>query len=147
MGTDVSIVKKWIFKNDISRNVMIINMTQYSDWKSVIDKIVSCEIVISESLHGLIVAETYGIANIWVEFVKHPNYWNFKYEDYFESIDKKDKIIQLHNEGDIFEILELAKQWKKSDIDYCKLLSYFPFELKKNAIVNRQLIDAAKGEK
>lgn len=147
MGTDISIVKEWISRNGISKDVVIINMTKYSDWKLIINRIISCDVVISESLHGLIVAETYGIANVWVEFVEHPEHWNFKYEDYFESIGKKEKIKQLQNGVDISELLDLARRWKKADIDYRKLLSYFPFELKENAIVNHQLIEGIKEEK
>jgi pyruvyltransferase len=46
----------------------------------------SCEFIVSESLHGLIIAEAYRIPNIYISF--GPLAQDFKYEDFFLSIHK-----------------------------------------------------------
>lgn len=110
-------------------DLKIISMTRYDKWTDIIDEICSCKFIISESLHGLIVAETYGIPNVWVECKVHPDYWDFKFEDYFESIGKSESIIKLQNEIDYIRIEEKISTWRKGEIDYCKLLSLFPFPI------------------
>jgi len=72
------------FKND--DDIKIIDFKRYSDWKTVIKQIVSCEFIVSESLHGLIISEAYKIPNIWVSFGDIGQ--DFKYEDFFMSLGK-----------------------------------------------------------
>lgn len=52
-----------------------------------IDAIVSCEKIVSSSLHGLILADAYGIPNAWLDSGT-PMGLNFKYWDYLLSVDK-----------------------------------------------------------
>lgn len=111
-------------------NLKIISMTNYDKWTDVIDEIISSEFIISESLHGLIVAETYGIPNVWVEFVEHPSYWNFKFEDYFASIGKEEAIIRIQERIEIDSIKYKVDNWEKGHIDYKSLISIFPFNIK-----------------
>lgn len=47
-----------------------------------IDKIASCKAVVSSSLHGLIVADAYGIPNSWLRYGDE-----FKYRDYYSVTD------------------------------------------------------------
>lgn len=119
-------------------NLVIIDMRNYNNWTDVIEQICSCDYIISESLHGLIVAETYGVPNVWVEFKKHPDYWGFKYIDYYESIGKEGQIMHITSQTSMNEILEQVKKWRKGDIDYKLLLSYFPFEI--NCPINESLL-------
>ncbi|SFH67174.1 Polysaccharide pyruvyl transferase [Selenomonas ruminantium] len=120
-------------------NLNVISLVNYDKWTDVIDEIVNSEFVISESLHGLIVAETYGVPNVWVEFKDHPNYWTFKFNDYFYSIGKEEEIIQLQKEIPYEEIMNKIKSWKKGEIDYRKMLSYMPFNVK--CPVNFEAVD------
>lgn len=52
------------------------------DWKTFIDVIASSELVISASLHGLILAEAYGVPAILLNDVESDL---FKYDDYYQS--------------------------------------------------------------
>lgn len=131
MGTNL-VNNNMISKLIDEMNLKIIDMTKYQTWTDVIDEIVASKFVISESLHGLIVAETYGIPNIWVEFIDHPDYWDFKFLDFFESIGKYEKILKLQNSISIDEIKTKISSWNKANIDYPKMLSYFPFDIKCN---------------
>lgn len=54
---------------------------------NVIKQISSCNYIISSSLHGIIVADSLGIPNIWVELSTNVEGGGFKFEDYNTSID------------------------------------------------------------
>ena len=53
------------------------------DVRDVCHQIASCAHVYSASLHGLIVADSYGVANTWIDLGDHPR---LKYIDYAASI-------------------------------------------------------------
>lgn len=76
-----SLVRRYI-KSDA-----IISMNS-DDYKSVIDKIVSCNYVISSSLHGIILAEAYGVPAIY--FNGKPGRQQFKFKDYYLSTGRTD---------------------------------------------------------
>lgn len=110
--------------------VHLIKMKGYNYWTDVIDEILSCEYIVSESLHGLIVAETYGIPNLWCNITL--NKYNVKFHDYFQSIgvDRKNP---FHIKGGVVveDLLEALQYYKKGEkIDVEKLMSVCPFKLK-----------------
>lgn len=55
-------------------------------WKKWIDELCSCSIIISSSLHGLIIAEAYGIPTVWAKFSNSIDGGDFKFRDYYASI-------------------------------------------------------------
>ena len=57
------------------------------DWKNFIDEIVSASFVISSSLHGIILAEAYGIPCVMLKDTESDDF--FKYEDYYRSTGRK----------------------------------------------------------
>lgn len=78
-----------------------------SDIESVIDKICSCKLIFSTSLHGLIVAHAYGIPALWMH-VGNIGTDGFKFHDYFSSVgipnyeplSLKDALGKLDNVGE-----------------------------------------------
>ena len=61
--------------------------TQDIQW--FIDEVCSCEVIYSSALHGLIIADAFGIPSAWVapsweDQKEQP--WDFKYRDYYASI-------------------------------------------------------------
>lgn len=112
----------------------LINMTKYEKWTDIIDAIAESKFIISESLHGLIVAETYNIPSVWVEFTDHKNFnddWGFKFRDFYESIGKYNmQSIKLFEGFDFESLIKLKELWQRGTIDYERLLKYFPFEIK-----------------
>lgn len=56
--------------------------TYTSDWQNFVREIKSAEKVISSSLHGIILAESYGVPCVWLNDIPDSS---FKYEDYYQS--------------------------------------------------------------
>jgi hypothetical protein len=82
------VVKK-MYKNS---NIKVINLIN-KNIESVINEILSCEKIISSSLHGLIVSDSYNIPNKWVKFNNKINGDDTKYRDYFQSVKRKEEYI------------------------------------------------------
>jgi pyruvyltransferase len=66
-------------------NVIVIDLMT-NDVEHVTQLIVSCDTVISSSLHGLIVSHAYQIPAVWVQFSDKIFGDGVKYHDYFESV-------------------------------------------------------------
>ena len=63
-------------------NEYVVSMNT-DDYKNVIDEIVSSEIVYSSSLHGIILAETYGVPAVFFRGLAKQS--DFKYNDWYQS--------------------------------------------------------------
>ena len=59
-----------------------------TDCLKVLEDISECDVIISQSLHGLIVADSLCIPNIWLCHDKLHDGGNFKFYDYFLSVDR-----------------------------------------------------------
>ena len=82
---EYAIIPQYTTENEVRKyfpDDRIISMNS-SDYKSVIDKIVSCKKVYSSSLHGIILAEAYGVPAIFFRGVD--SRVDFKYKDYYAS--------------------------------------------------------------
>jgi hypothetical protein len=53
----------------------------------VIRQIGRCRIVLSQSLHGLIVADAFNIPNLWIAPAQHMQGGDYKFMDYFSTLD------------------------------------------------------------
>lgn len=53
------------------------------DWRDVVDRITKCETIVSSSLHGIIVAESYGVPAVWLRSSTHEG--ALKFHDYYLS--------------------------------------------------------------
>lgn len=119
------VVNDYVKKNS---DCIIISLSNYEKWTDVIDKICSCEFIISSSLHGLIVSDTYGIANVWVRLSEDIVGGNFKFLDYFSSVDRKEiEPNMITSMSDIDDLYESRNLYKKPCIDYDKIMESCPF--------------------
>lgn len=104
-----------------------------SDVEVVIDQVLSCEKIISTSLHGLIVAHAYQIPAVWWKYSKlHGD--DIKFYDYLESvlIDSQanyndlsfDEIIKIKNNDYYVPTADIINKIQND------LLSVFPYKIK-----------------
>lgn len=128
-----------------NKKIKIINLLT-SNIKTTTKEIMECENIISSSLHGMIVAHSYGISSIWVKFGNRLYGDNVKFDDYLLSmrlkpyqemlIDKnisEEKFMSLFENKDILPKRDILLKRKKG------LINSMPFECK-----NEQLLNLAK---
>ena len=87
---DVSIIPQLVTEEGVRENypdVHIISMNT-NDYKSVIDQIVQSKLIVSSSLHGIILAEAYGVPAVFFRGIAKEI--DFKYLDYYASTGRND---------------------------------------------------------
>jgi len=67
----------------------------------VVEEIGACEIVLSQSLHGLIVADALGVPNVWIAPSRDRVGDRFKFDDYFSTLDVAKECVP--ESRDVFE--------------------------------------------
>ena len=95
-----------------------------NDW-GLLQDIAGADIVVSESLRGLIYAESFAKPSVWISNTEDPN-WTFKFNDWFSTtFNPQHRPAPLATNID-----ELARQaeWRFSRIDKAELLQAFPHE-------------------
>lgn len=117
-------------KFDLKNDCLFINIKGYGKWTNFIDQILSCEIILSSSLHGIIISDAYSVPNLWCQFTNYVAENNgFKFKDYYLSVKKNiDKPFILETSIDICRLESLVKErWSKPIIDLDLLLEVCPF--------------------
>ena len=110
-------------------NSTIIDLTE--DPIEVIKKIASCETILSSSLHGLIVADSFGIPNQHIYVSNNLKGDGFKFRDYYSAYNMNHEFIDLQKSQPpkISSIIQNYKM-NKSEVDTIKkdLIHAFPFQ-------------------
>ena len=125
VSTSLSDSIKAKLKSVYGENILFIDPKKFKKWHSFIDDILSCENIISSSLHGIIIADAYKIPNVWVSLTnsEHPDD-NFKFKDYFLSVGKNvETPIELFNRGNADNMLQT---YMPPTINLDKLLNACP---------------------
>ena len=105
-------------------------MEGYEKWTDVIDQINMCECVVSSSLHGLIVAEAYGVPARWICVENNLLGGNFKFWDFYESIEKYNMLpLQVDNFTSISTLYNEARSCQKGKLDLQPLINSCPFRI------------------
>lgn len=120
---DQNVVTLNRFKN--IPGVLFINARQTVN--KVVDDINSCEKIVSSCLHGLIVADAYGIPSLWIKLSDKVLGNGFKFRDYFSSVGRRnDNPLILNNSISIESILRSFEEYR-IQIDLDKLWQACPF--------------------
>lgn len=112
-----------------NKDVLFINISNYGRWNDFIDKVNSCEVIVSSSLHGVIISDAYRVPNIWVKFYEEETEKkDFKFQDYFLSVKKEVSEPQLFLfECPDFYVRLIKEVWTEPDINLDNLLEVCPF--------------------
>lgn len=109
--------------DDDVQNINIISMLT-TDYQSVIDAIVQSERVISGSLHGIILAEAYGIPAVLV--LEKRGIGSFKYKDYYLGTGRR-KFVCAHSVKEALQISPLPIPDLSAVRE--RLLNAFPYDI------------------
>lgn len=112
-----------IFNNN---TIKIIDIQQENIFNFV-EEVSQCEIILSSSLHGLIIADAYNVPNIWIKFSGNILGGNFKFYDYFESVGRNDIKACIVNQSSLLEDIISSKKAYAIKIDLLMLLQSCPF--------------------
>lgn len=123
------------FKKKYGNRFHIIDLRS-TNIQKVTEDIMSCERIFSSSLHGIIVAHSYGIPALWVEYNElEQGSDGFKFKDYFSGMDIEE-YEPIHN---IDEVLD-----SEESIELCfKTRKHFAIPNKDITLVQNQLISCA----
>lgn len=124
-------------KQQYPNDINIINLKRFDDWHEIIDKIYECEFILSSSLHGLIISDSYDIPNLWVKFSDKIGGGNFKYLDYFKSVNRTTNTsVDANTFVNLEEILKYKNNWQPIMINLQPLIDSCPFNEIKSEFKN-----------
>jgi pyruvyltransferase len=106
----------------------------------VIQNILSCEIILSTSLHGVIVSEAYGIPSLMLTVGKPLQGDLFKFEDYFHSTDRPISFIDFKHLSTLTTLSDLALNLARPNINLRRLIGAFPYINPKINLANPPLL-------
>ncbi len=69
----------------------------HDPWR-VVQEIAACDVIFSQSLHGLIVADALGVPNVWIAPSDRMVGGRFKFDDYFSTLDQPKVCVPLRPE-------------------------------------------------
>ncbi len=91
-----------MYRGGLQKHTKLINILHPVE--KVIDQVLSCEHIISSSLHGLIIANAYGIPATWVKLSDKVLGDGMKFFDYFSSVDIEPYKVSKTNWQNILEM-------------------------------------------
>jgi pyruvyltransferase len=118
----------WLKQFEEQIDIKIIDIQQ-EDSFNFIDEVNECDLIISSSLHGLIISDAYGIPSIWIQFSDKIIGENFKFYDYFESVHRDNEQCYFILENSTLKDIVKYKKEYKIDIDLDKLIAACPFSV------------------
>jgi pyruvyltransferase len=117
------------FKNN--PNVKIIDIVVPSEEHRInrfIDEVNECEVILSSSLHGIILGDSLGIPSYWIELSDKVIGKGFKFTDYFLSVNRPVVNPIIPNSLDRIKDISSAFYKYKINIDLDLLYSVCPFK-------------------
>lgn len=111
------------------QDIHIIRTRGYKHWLDFINEVLQCECIVSSSLHGLIVAEAYGIPSQWIEFKSSVCRDHFKYNDFYSAIGKNVTPMIIDETTQKGDIEVACSRWEPRKINIDPLIKSCPFPI------------------
>ena len=119
-----------VVKSLEEKGIHIIKLVGYDDWHYVIDEICQCEIILSSSLHGLIIADAYGVPNVWVTISGKLLGGTFKFFDYFSGVGRTTSSpFELTEDVSMAELQIKCKDYSPITFDADKFIKAAPIKI------------------
>ncbi|PRD48209.1 polysaccharide pyruvyl transferase family protein [Sphingobacterium haloxyli] len=116
----------WVNRYRAQKNVLVVNIMIGDNHELFVKQLKSCRNIITSSLHGLILAQAYGIPVCAVKFSESVMGGEFKFTDYLLSVGKTPKErINLFEQEILIE--ELPYDHESIQIDLAPLIEVCPF--------------------
>jgi pyruvyltransferase len=116
----------WIQALNNNPEVLVIDV--YSDVTIFVQNVLSCDSILSSSLHGLICADAYGVPNQRIILFENPRIGgNFKFDDYYRGVNIIPNPALHPNMHDSPIDISLTCSTHGIDIDLQKLIECCPF--------------------
>lgn len=74
---------------ELVRNKVDVFIDVEDDWQNIVRQIKSCRKIVTSSLHGIILAEAYGVPVEWVRYSNRILGGDFKFQDYFLGTERR----------------------------------------------------------
>ncbi len=113
---------------DNVKNSLLIDV--FNSPEEVCHSIQQCDYILSSSLHGLVVADSYGIPNLWLEVSEQVKGGGWKFRDYYSNFGMEVPTpLQPKGELKMDEIVSTIGYYQRNGIDHIKerLIKSFPF--------------------
>lgn len=125
------LIQELVDKNKDAVTRILLN--EYNDWHEVINRFLECDLILSSSLHGLIIADAYGIPNVWIRSGKELAGGDFKFLDYFSSVNRTETLpLTVKEYMDVAYFQRCVVDYKKIEINLKPLVDACPFEIRKD---------------
>lgn len=120
------------------REVLIIDIKHYAHWLDFIDQICMCKAIASSSLHGLIMSTAYGIPNVWIKFEGSILTDDFKFYDFFHSLQDDREVLNISEYVSSDFLLSNCRLMPLDHLDLDLLLKVCPLKLKNKYVIEKK---------
>lgn len=95
---------------EVAKDTQFMIIDVEDDWENTVSQIAKCDLILSSSLHGLIVADAYGIPNQWLEFSNKVIGAGFKFRDYAGGVGRTAMTqVEVSGLADIYVAASMAQ--------------------------------------
>lgn len=119
----------------ISENFPSLKMISVFDSiHNIMDSILECDLILSSSMHGLIVSDSLGVPNRWIKM--SDSFEEFKFDDYYASHEIPTQVIRTPEVIDESLASEIIDSYHRPKLDFLKesLWNSFPKELQRRVL-------------
>jgi hypothetical protein len=138
---ELSFLPHWVDYEKLKSNKRISEKFNIIDIRSGVHKVIKeireSKIIISSSLHGIIVPEAFGVKSYFCKMSNKVTGNLFKFQDYYNSTNRITRCYETSDVNSI-DVDKIINMYENADpvFEYKKFLSSFPYEIK-----NRKLLE------